>query len=135
MGECHLDDLLDILDEDDIEERNEEAKAHQESQTVQKSEVSPPKTDPEQEKLDPEKEALKRKLQQMEEQMALIKSQLGSKKETGGSVQEVDMFASNSNVDDRRLRSPVKVSNTSWSFMVHAWYYNQYYLSLFRPIH
>ena len=62
---------------------------------------------------DPEKEALKKKLLEMEKQMEMIKSQLGGsgEKPSSKSVTEVDMFAGNSDVDNRHLRSPVKVRN------------------------
>ena len=115
MGDCHLDDLLDILDQDDDFE-----------ETVPGTETMPnrPKNDendkskeisvpPQQ--ADPEKEALKRKLQEMEEQMKMIKSQLGTGQtpDEGASktITEVDMFSSNSAVDNKHLRSPVKVSD------------------------
>ena len=114
MGECHLDDLLDILDDDnDFEEnvqgtvsKNEEAEpsTSQSPNTVQKTDVCNVSADP-------EKEALRRKLQEMEEQMRQIKSQLApAPEEKQKTVREVDMFASGgNNVDSKHLRSPVKV--------------------------
>ena len=121
MGECHLDDLLDILDEDEFTEEDvnnadeEKQISAQRSPPPTTSSASPAEKPGSSEKADPEKEALKRKLQQMEEQMKMIKSQLGqqseeTQKRDSGSIQEVDMFASNSNAsDDKRLNSPVKV--------------------------
>jgi len=123
-GECHLDELLDILDQDDdfeeeilnnqSQDNGKETKPNQEDvQNVSKpieSESQP----------DPEKEALRRKLQEMEEQMKMIQSQLGNSKNDGESQQgtsknsqsmrEVDMFASNSKHDDKGLHSPIKTN-------------------------
>ena len=118
MGECHLDDLLDILDDDDdFEEnvqgtvsKNEEAEpsTSQSPNTVQKTDVCNVSAEGD---SDPEKEALRRKLQEMEEQMRQIKSQLApAPEEMQKTVREVDMFASGgNNVDSKHLRSPVKV--------------------------
>ena len=118
MGECHLDDLLDILDDDnDFEEnvqgtvsKNEEAEpsTSQSPNTVQKTDVCNVSAEGD---SDPEKEALRRKLQEMEEQMRQIKSQLApAPEEKQKTVREVDMFASGgNNVDSKHLRSPVKV--------------------------
>ena len=119
MGECHLDDLLDILDDDDdFEEnvqgtvsKNEEAEpsTSQSPNTVQKTDVCNVSAEGD---SDPEKDALRRKLQEMEEQMRQIKSQLApAPEEKQKTVREVDMFASGgNNVDSKHLRSPVKVN-------------------------
>ena len=118
MGECHLDDLLDILDDDnDFEEnvqgtvsKNEESElsTSQSPCTVKKTDVCNVSAEGD---SDPEKEALRRKLQEMEEQMRQIKSQLApAPEEKQKTVREVDMFASGgNNVDSKHLRSPVKV--------------------------
>ena len=116
MGECHLDDLLDILDDDnDFEEnvqgtvsKNEEAEPSTSPNTVQKTDVCNVSAEGD---SDPEKDALRRKLQGMEEQMRQIKSQLApAPEEMQKTVREVDMFASGgNNVDSKHLRSPVKV--------------------------
>ena len=116
MGECHLDDLLDILDDDDdFEEnvqgtvsKNEEAEPSTSPNTVQKTDVCNVSAEGD---SDPEKEARRRKLQEMEEQMRQIKAQLApAPEEKQKTVREVDMFASGgNNVDSKHLRSPVKV--------------------------
>ena len=112
MGDCHLDDLLDILDQDDDFEETVSGKEtlplkQKNDENAQSKESAAP--------ADPEKEALKRKLQEMEEQMKMIKSQLGTGQtpDEGASktVTEVDIFSSNSAVENRHLRSPVKVSD------------------------
>ena len=109
MGDCHLDDLLDILDQDDDFEETVPGIETNDGNDQSKESSGPPQ------QADPEKEALKRKLQEMEEQMKMIKSQLGTGQTPEGSarktVTEVDMFSSNSAADNRHLRSPVKVSD------------------------
>ena len=110
MGDCHLDDLLDILDQDDDFEENATAiqpKPPKQNNDANDQSVGSPAPDP-------EKEDLKRKLQEMEEQMKMIKSQLGTGRTPDSSasktVTEVDIFSSNSAVDNRHLISPVKVT-------------------------
>ena len=120
MGDCHLDDLLDMLDQDDDFEENvttgevqpQEQQNDKDGHAKSNENERPPETDP-------EKEALKRKLQEMEEQMKMIKSQIGTGQTPVVSaiktVTEVDIFSSNSEVDtveNRHLRSPVKVSES-----------------------
>ena len=121
MGECHLDDLLDILDDDDDFEENvqgtvskneeDEPSVSQSPSTVLKTDVKEVCNVSAEGDSDPEKEALRRKLQEMEEQMRQIKSQLApAPEEKQKTVREVDMFASGgNNVDSKHLRSPVKV--------------------------
>ena len=112
MGDCHLDDLLDILDQDDdFEEDVTSSKPQTLKTSAGKNNENVDARSPE---TDPEKEALKRKLQEMEKQMKMIKSQLGSGQtpddRTNKTITEVDIFSSNSTVDNKHLRSPVKVS-------------------------
>ena len=118
MGDCHLDDLLDMLDQDDDFEENVTTGEVQPQE--QQNDKDGHATSTENERLsetDPEKEALRRKLQEMEEQMKMIKSQISTGPTPAASasktVTEVDIFSSNSKVDtvdNRHLRSPVKVS-------------------------
>ena len=104
MGDCHLDDLLDLLDQDDEFEENaiEEAR-NQNNDNIDNSMENTTEV------TDHEKEALKKKLKEMEEQMKIIKSQLVTDQTSGKTVTEVDLFASNSEVENRHLKSPVKV--------------------------
>ena len=120
MGECHLDDLLDILDQDDedfgdeiISNNDSEVQKNDKESILPSPHASTSQNKSEESKTDPEKEALKKKLLEMEKQMEMIKSQLGGsgEKPTNKTVTEVDMFASNSDVDNKHLRSPVKVKD------------------------
>ena len=120
MGDCQLEDLLDMMEDDEDEAVFAEAEAAALSQTSQEVPKAPKSqnnstrsssgsvSEP-----DPEKEALKKQLEEMEKQMKMIKSQLGGagvneKK----AVTEVDMFSKTTNVsgDPKELRSPVKVN-------------------------
>ena len=115
MGDCHLDDLLDLLDQDDEFEENaiEEAR-NQNNDNIDNSMENTTEV------TDHEKEALKKKLKEMEEQMKIIKSQLVTDQTSGKTVTEVDLFASNSEVENRHLKSPVKVRRViKTSFLIH----------------
>ena len=135
MGECHLDDLLDILDQDDedfgddiISNNDAEVQKNDKESTSPSSHASTSnKNKAEESDPDPEKEALKKKLLEMEKQMEMIKSQLGGsgEKPTNKTVTEVDMFASNSDVDNKHLRSPVKVKD-NWK---EIFFYRMYVFS------
>ena len=120
MGDCQLDDLLDMMNDDEDEATFAEAEAA--ALSVASQEVS---TAPKSQKnssisstgslseVDPEKEALKKQLEEMEKQMKMIKSQLGGAGENEQkAVTEVDMFSKTTNVsgDHKQLRSPVKVN-------------------------
>ena len=115
MGDCHLDDLLDLLDQDDEFEENaiEEAR-NQNNDNIDNSMENTTEV------TDHEKEALRKKLKEMEEQMNIIKSQLVTDQTSGKTVTEVDLFASNSEVENRHLKSPVKVRRViKTSFLIH----------------
>ena len=115
MGDCQLDDLLDMLNDDEDDAMFAEAEAEAAAQSLASEEVpSATKSQKDSDRsssgsvseVDPEKEALKKQLEEMEKQMKMIKSQLG-----GTGVTEVDMFSKTTNVsgDHKELRSPVKV--------------------------
>ena len=115
MGDCHLDDLLDLLDQDDeFEENAIEETRNQNNGNIDNSMENTTEV------TDHEKEALKKKLKEMEEQMKIIKSQLVTDQTSGKTVTEVDLFASNSEVENRHLKSPVKVRRViKTSFLIH----------------
>ena len=112
MGDCQLEDLLDMMDDDEDEAMFAEAEAAALSQAPKSQNNSTSSSSGSVSEPDPEKEALKKQLEEMEKQMNMIKSQLGGagvneKK----AVTEVDMFSTATNVsgDPKELRSPVKV--------------------------
>ena len=119
MGDCQLDDLLDMLNDDDEEcfaEAEAAAQSSQEDTNTRNSKGGSASSSGSVSEADPEKEALKKQLEAMQKQMMLIKSQLGEGEEEQSvsvkkSVTEVDMFSKTSNVAEgnRQLRSPVKV--------------------------
>ena len=119
MGDCQLDDLLDMLNDDDEEcfaEAEAAAQSSQEDSNTRNSKGGSASSSGSVSEGDPEKEALKKQLEAMQKQMMLIKSQLGEGEEEQSvsvkkSVTEVDMFSKTSNVTggNRQLRSPVKV--------------------------
>ena len=119
MGDCQLDDLLDVLNDDDEEcfaEAEAAAQSSQEDSNTRNSKGGSASSSGSVSEADPEKEALKKQLEAMQKQMMLIKSQLGEGEEEQSvsvkkSVTEVDMFSKTSNVTEgnRQLRSPVKV--------------------------
>ena len=119
MGDCQLDDLLDMLNDDDEEcfaEAEAAAQSSQEDSNTRNSKGGSASSSGSVSEADPEKEALKKQLEAMQKQMMLIKSQLGEGEEEQSvsvkkSVTEVDMFSKTSNVTEgnRQLRSPVKV--------------------------
>ena len=129
MGECQLDDLLDILDQDDDFDEETVDNGEKEKETIT-TESPAPSAALNNSQDDPEKEALRRKLQEMEEQMKMIKSQLGGQagqsegvtSQSGVSeagtktMTEVDMFAGNSAADNKKLHSPVKVKHINITF-------------------
>ena len=121
MGDCQLDDLLDMLNDDEDEATFAEAEAaalslsSQEVPKAPKSQNNSARSSSSGSvsEVDPEKEALKKRLEEMEKQMKMIKSQLGgAETEEKKSVTEVDMFSRTTNVstDNKKLRSPVKVN-------------------------
>ena len=120
MGDCQLDDLLDMMNDDEDEATFAEAEAaalsaaSQEVSTAPKSQKnSSVSSSGSLSEVDPEKEALKKQLEEMEKQMKMIKSQLGGAGENEQkAVTEVDMFSTTTNVsvDHKELRSPVKVN-------------------------
>ena len=120
MGDCQLDDLLDMMNDDEDEATFAEAEAaalsvaSQEVSTAPKSQKnSSISSSGSLSEVDPEKEALKKQLEEMEKQMKMIKSQLGGAGENEQkAVTEVDMFSTTTNVsgDHKELRSPVKVN-------------------------
>ena len=119
MGDCQLDDLLDMLGEEDEEcfaEAEAAALESLNSPKIKKSKESATSSTGSASEADPEKEALKKQLEEMQKQMMMIKSKL----ETGEnqtptvekSVREVDMFSKPTNVSGevKQLRSPVKTN-------------------------
>ena len=118
MGECQLDDLLDMLNDDEDEATFAEAEAaalaSQDVPNAPKSQNNSARSSSGSvSEVDPEKEILKKKLEEMEKQMNMIKSQLGGAGEVEKkSVTEVDMFSRTTNVsgNHKDLRSPVKVN-------------------------
>ena len=121
MGDCQLDDLLDMMNDDEDEATFAEAEAaalsaaSQEVSTAPKSQKnSSVSSSGSLSEVDPEKEALKKQLEEMEKQMKMIKSQLGGAGPVSDekSVTEIDMFSRTTNIsgDHKNLRSPVKVN-------------------------
>ena len=116
MGDCQLEDLLDMMDDDEDEAMFAEAEAaalSQASQAPKSQNNSTSSSSGSVSEPDPEKEALKKQLEEMEKQMKMIKSQLGGAEvNEKKAVTEVDMFSKTTNVsgDPKELRSPVKVN-------------------------
>ena len=133
MGDCQLDDLLGMLDdEDDDAECFAEAEAaalasqSQEDLITSNIKTNSASSSGSVSDADPEKEALKKQLEEMQKQMMMIKSQLSGTGDEPAqtvkkSVSEVDMFSKPTNVtgDLKHLRSPVKVGLQLFNYSVH----------------